>query len=1376
MKDLTLFFKIDKFLDNFKAPKTVKIYDYENDRSATLNKFLFTEEKIIIKDQKKESDIQDLEKRLHELGKSLDDVNKGMFKHIKKDMHEAGVAYVEGVNRIEKETKVKIRDVRFKEGFSNTLFKEVKYKNLNSLSNSDLEAYEELGVSLSKGILEEEIVSLKDRLDNNIITMEEYKEEYKKLEESSFITEVSESYLEPLLKTFFNKIKPNALIKDLDWLHERFIFMSEDPRRRINDKEDSSLFGSAIIYKRNYAGMKDFIPNLKEQNFSIVEGLASSLFTQAGMVVDRTFDYSNPKHKPKNGPNTIIEPIYGKGFPKERASVLLTGGVAHLFRDHPVYLLHLNHLYQDRFWIGTKENREQLATGYKTNGFSDNIVKRSKILNVRDKPIFDIQNYEEVESMNLSRDEKFDLFLKILHIIDSNPIKDRLTPNQYLNEKDSKPLNFSKASVFDVLEYFKESNEINGSKIEDSNGNIKIKRQNIVKRLETMHQPVAIGRDHHKLDLNKHFYLVHSLYSHIYKKFDFDREIQSKAILKNYWDKLVKPWLDIEESRSSFFNSVRYLIEEDLESLGSEKNRFFSEQKREVVEHIDSLFNRYSIEARKTSHFKAEIEPEILAREVIEAVQRAILKADYKIQKEIDNKYYSYDLDWKNKSAINQKDIEDVFERTNINNHYANSVKESIDEISGYYKYQMAVAGEQGKKILDASILFAIQKFSNIRLYPESMNPTDLFIKNTKIHLDYMIEKYKDPNYMLRKQAPYFPSIRHLVENWGIDLEKDELHPLYNEVKRDELIEKLGSNDVFEGKEISNKLPNLGLYNIENKHINPLNNIAYQLMQRKEKSFGCIANIDLSQDSSARELYRYHNLVKDAETYKERKASLLENFDKVVKEMIDSKIDNNLVENIIDKEKMIETMKTMVMMSKNFKNKDRIIDLSSLGDISKELGKLDEKLSGINDITKSGMILNYIFTMNELYKKNSVDKNELVVDVLDIDKSKAIVLQNLIEIQSTTQNGILNELKDNYIKEAILLNENFNTKYDNSIKDKFEGVEVLNGKHFPLFVDLDTFTIFTVEWTTRYPTLNVVVLPDVFAKLEIDNNKERRETLFGVESKVFNGDKMAYPRIEEVIKEIDADLLNEEHYKLHDLQRGNIIDRVSTIVATIQSNYMIQLEQDVDKALFVDVDPLMLEEPTPNVGAVPFMNKHDLVLLRNSSEKSFGLIDEQLQYVDRYNFKYQSLDAKDIDLTPYGAKHIYQESGIIETVMFKKVNGFPFTTLSKGIVPSAYNDVKKFESLNLVYSSEALKIDDLPEKNNLAYPIDALSRNKIGLKNKKEENMVPAFKRRFLNNPMAYKDGFADLKLFETKVELEAYKDRHNAIMSKGEKNRLRGI
>ena len=58
MRDIEIFNKLSYFLDNFKAPLTFKIYDYENDRATPINKHLFTEEKIIIKDLEKEKRVQ----------------------------------------------------------------------------------------------------------------------------------------------------------------------------------------------------------------------------------------------------------------------------------------------------------------------------------------------------------------------------------------------------------------------------------------------------------------------------------------------------------------------------------------------------------------------------------------------------------------------------------------------------------------------------------------------------------------------------------------------------------------------------------------------------------------------------------------------------------------------------------------------------------------------------------------------------------------------------------------------------------------------------------------------------------------------------------------------------------------------------------------------------------------------------------------------------------------------------------------------------------------------------------------------------------------------------------------------------------------------
>ena len=63
MKDTEIFNQLNNFLENFKAPKTIKIYDYENDRATPINKFLFTEETITIKDQEKEKKSKSIRRR-----------------------------------------------------------------------------------------------------------------------------------------------------------------------------------------------------------------------------------------------------------------------------------------------------------------------------------------------------------------------------------------------------------------------------------------------------------------------------------------------------------------------------------------------------------------------------------------------------------------------------------------------------------------------------------------------------------------------------------------------------------------------------------------------------------------------------------------------------------------------------------------------------------------------------------------------------------------------------------------------------------------------------------------------------------------------------------------------------------------------------------------------------------------------------------------------------------------------------------------------------------------------------------------------------------------------------------------------------------------
>jgi hypothetical protein len=222
--------------------------------------------------------------------------------------------------------------------------------------------------------------------------------------------------------------------------------------------------------------------------------------------------------------------------------------------------------------------------------------------------------------MNLSKDEKFDLFLKILYAMDSNPLKEIPTPSEYMNLTNSETIDFSKASKNIILEYFKFSNELNPTKELDENG-VPLKRK---RKFASKEEDVGITGNYDKLDLNKDFYLVHGIYNHVYKKFDFDREIQSKYILKNYWDNIVKPWLNIEESRNMFFNNVRYKVSQDLDLTSSSRRTYLNNRRSDIKDFINSCFNRYSIDARNSDYFTAKIIPEVLADEIVESINKAI--------------------------------------------------------------------------------------------------------------------------------------------------------------------------------------------------------------------------------------------------------------------------------------------------------------------------------------------------------------------------------------------------------------------------------------------------------------------------------------------------------------------------------------------------------------------------------------------------------------------------------------------------------------------------------------------------------------------------------------------------------------------------------
>ena len=127
MRDTKIFNQLNNFLENFKAPKTIKIYDYENDRAKPINKFLFTEETITIKDQEKEKKVKILEEEVHSIGRKLDEQNRELFNTVKHELTDHLIIHAKKNEELKENQVINLNDINLREGFSDTIFKEINY-------------------------------------------------------------------------------------------------------------------------------------------------------------------------------------------------------------------------------------------------------------------------------------------------------------------------------------------------------------------------------------------------------------------------------------------------------------------------------------------------------------------------------------------------------------------------------------------------------------------------------------------------------------------------------------------------------------------------------------------------------------------------------------------------------------------------------------------------------------------------------------------------------------------------------------------------------------------------------------------------------------------------------------------------------------------------------------------------------------------------------------------------------------------------------------------------------------------------------------------------------------------------------------------------
>ena len=159
---------------------------------------------------------------------------------------------------------------------------------------------------------------------------------------------------------------------------------------------------------------------------------------------------------------------------------------------------------------------------------------------------------------------------------------------------------------------------------------------------------------------------------------------------------------------------------------------------------------------------------------------------------------------------------------------------------------------------------------------------------------------------------------------------------------------------------------------------------------------------------------------------------------------------------------------------------------------------------------------------------------------------------------------------------------------------------------------------------------------------------------------------------------------------------------------------------------------------------------------------------DTLKYTDKYNFvgydNYKNDDPnKEFEDVKKGrARHIYQESMEEKTIMFKKVNGFPSEKSSK--ILSKNNSLEK-NNFDLIYDNkDIINIEDLPTTNDFLYRTKTLTNLQLGATLKNSSNKI--FKKYNLNNLQEFKENFKSFKLFETKEELELYKNNINSFLN----------
>ena len=557
------------------------------------------------------------------------------------------------------------------------------------------------------------------------------------------------------------------------------------------------------------------------------------------------------------------------------------------------------------------------------------------------------------------------------------------------------------------------------------------------------------------LNIEEDFEIIHNLYMNTIGKLDYDREYDKNLFLDKLWKDFYLPWYDMEQDKIDFWktisNEIKYKINNESTN---EIKEFYNKIEYLLRDVYEKIMSQYSNESKESNYFDFKLNIDDLIYKIINEDKKAITES-YELSKFIDefgvNDQQNY---------VNNEFLKDTFNNDKLKNFINEQFNKNLDSI---LDKEGSSYGKHGIMIANKIINFVKEKLNPLNR-PKEVNPLSLYSNEVRDLITKMETKY-GKGFIDVERPPYFPTVKYVIKHFLLELYENKMNcnlTKYYVNKIKPMIDLKENYDKYIIPEyVSKEIMNSGTYtkyrSLE-KEVNDsifIAKIVNGIEMVRDKGYELNKVIELEKNRS--ELVEQHNkMAKEFKDKKEERKLLLPKYEETIKKMKELKLENYIVTNNIDREKFMVTMKAIVDMTLNEFNKEKIIDLTKLDDIDNNLKKFEESLTSLNTITKNALISNYILHINSLYEKRGLTDKFNLVEINPVQYE--MILEN--KIDGNIENLIIEEQKDS--------------------SNKITKIKAYEGNHFPLFIDLESLNIWSVEWTTRYPTLNIYVMPQKY--------------------------------------------------------------------------------------------------------------------------------------------------------------------------------------------------------------------------------------------------------------------------------------------------------